>query len=225
MLYLNGQKLTPELAFTYFHNRTFKYGDGLFESVRIYKGLPLFWKEHQARLRRGMDLLGMEYIEDSFFQNIHRNIFQAIDDQKITNGRLRLHAFRRGAGTYLPVTNAVDVVMEIAALKTDFFSEPQITRLTDYREISLVKNKLSGLKTANALTYVLAAQHAQKKGWDDAVLFCGDQISETSSANIFFFSQKKLYTPSLKSGCLDGVMRKKILEVAQSLKLDVWEKS
>lgn len=224
MLFLNGQKLSQDLALQYFYNRSFKYGDGLFESIRIYRGMPLFWNAHRTRLQRGMDLLHMAYDVDHFFNDLHRDIFRAIDAQDISNGRLRIHVFRSGAGTYRPATNSIEVLIEIAALKTDFFHKPQSVKLTDYRGMSLVKNHLSGLKTANALTYILASQHAQSEGWDDAILFSGDQIAETSAANIFFFSQKKLYTPPLSSGCLAGVMREKILELAQSLKIDVDER-
>lgn len=203
-------------------NRAFKYGDGLFESTRVLNGRPILWKEHVQRLRAGMSALGLE-AEDDFEEKLSQDCLQLIEENGITEyGRLRLTVYRGGTGAYLPTDNHVNYLIEAYALKDNPGNNAAIS-LCDYTDWSLAANPLTGLKTLNALPYVLAARHARSQGFDDAVMYSGGKVSETSSANIFIVKNKRLLTPPLSACCLDGVMRKQIFAMCSELKVGIKE--
>jgi len=225
MLLLNGKWIeadAPELSLL---NRSFKYGDGLFESLRVFEGKLLFWEDHWARLARGMEVLHFSFDAEQFEQLLLEAIQTFLSQNYIQDhGRLRLHIYRAGGGAYLPIDNQPFYLLEGYSLKHDPFQISQEVKVTDYQELKLPFNALSGIKTANSLPYILAARYAQEQGFDDALLYHETFISEASSSNIFWVKNKKLFTPPLTHGCLDGVMRKQIIALCKGLKLPITEK-
>ncbi|MEZ4688366.1 MAG: aminotransferase class IV [Bacteroidia bacterium] len=95
--------------------------------------------------------------------------------------------------------------------------------MCDYSQWQLAPGPLSGLKTLNALPYIMAGRYARQKGYDDAVIFSNGKVSETSRANLFVIKNKKVLTPPLSSCCLNGVMRKQIFKVCFQLKVQIKE--
>lgn len=225
MLLLNGQWISqdaPELSLL---NRSFKYGDGLFETIRVFEGRPLFWEDHWARLKRGLKVLKFEFDEDVLKAVLEGALIDIIQKNEIEqHGRLRLHLYRAGAGAYAPIENRPFYLLEGYSLKDDPFAAQSLVSLTDYHELGLTFNALSGIKTANSLPYILASLHARKSGFDDALLYMGDWISEATSSNIFVVRNKKVLTPPLTHACLDGVMRKQIFQLCHELKIPIQEK-
>lgn len=225
MYSFNGQLFTLPQDGMPLASRSFKFGDGVFESIRVYRKRPLFLEDHWARLQMGMDALGIMY-ERNWQTNLTDWVYQLIEALAITShGKLRVQAFRKGEGTYLPQQDAVQFYLEGGSLKDDYYLSHAPMSLTTYRDWPLVPHPLMGCKTANSLPYIMAAKDAKARGFDEAVLFHLDgQLAEASSANVFYIYQKKLYTPPLSSGCLDGVMRKQVFGLAEEIKLPLIEK-
>ena len=226
MLILNGQLYeagAPELSLL---NRSFKYGDGLFESIRIYNGRALFLAAHLERLMKGMQRLQFEFDPETFAQTLQEEIGRIVEVNAMEqHGRIRLHVYRAGGGAFLPLDLKPYYLVEAYSLKTNYYKTPHPITLADFHEISLSGNPLSGIKTANSLPYVLGAISAQKKGFDEALMFHGNRVAETHQANIFMVKQRKVFTPSLKSGCLEGIMRGHIFRFCEELKLVCKEKN
>ena len=224
MILLNDipyQAGAPEVSLL---NRSFKYGDGLFESIRVYQGKALFVDDHIARLFEGMTALGFDFDNDQWKYRINEAITKAIQLNKIlAHGRLRLHIYRSGTGTYAPLDNRPFYLLEAYTIKDDYYdpANQSAIKLIDYKDVPLAYSQFSGFKTASCLPYIQAARHARAKGVDDVVLFNGRKVSETSSANIFCVKKRKIYTPSLKSACLNGIMRKQLISLCKKLKLSV----
>ncbi|WNJ19468.1 aminotransferase class IV [Pontibacter sp. G13] len=212
-------------------NRSFKFGDGLFETIRVYHHQPLFLRDHFQRLTDGMRALGFEFAEDLFLADVQRAIQTLMDQAQIgTHGRLRLSVFRDGQGAYGPLDDTPQFAIEGYSLKTDYYAAETSMSLTDYRELAVSENTISSFKTASALPYVLAARHARKEGFDEALLFTKNglgisHIAEGASTNLFLVTDRKITTPPLSTGCVSGIMRKQVIALAEQLKLPCSEKS
>ena len=225
MLIVNGKLVeagAPELTLL---NRSFKYGDGLFETLRVYNGKILLLDNHLTRLVKGMSILRFDFEPQFFLPKIQEELAKLLVVNQINeHGRIRLQVYRSGAGTYKPIEDEPFYLLEGYSLKTDYFAHNAPLSLTDYPDFPLSYNLLSGCKTSNALPYIMAATHARDTGFDEALLFHGKYIAEASSANLFIVHQQKIITPPLTDGGLNGVMRNQVLSLAARLKLVCQEK-
>ena len=177
------------------------------------------------RLTDGMIAFKYQFDPEEFIEKIHSSLERCLEINQITHhGKIRLQVYRSGEGAYMPLENKPFYLLEGYSLKTDYFNGTPPFSLCGFRDFNLHHSPYSRFKTCNSLPYVMAGIYAQEQNTDDAVLFSGDHISETSIANIFLVSNRKILTPPLDSGCLDGVMRKQILELAKSLKIPAVEK-
>jgi len=191
-------------------NRSFRYGDGLFETILWKDNKLRFWTDHFQRLTQSMNFLGME-IPEKFEALLLDSAKKIVLTNKITAlGRVRISVFRSGAGNYSPQSDAVLWVMSCEKYQAQFANEGLTLGLFD--KIKKPINSLSNIKSANGLLYVMAARFAKEQKWDDALIF-NDKglVCETSANNIFFVKDQKIITPPLSSGCLDGVFRKNLI--------------
>src|ERR1043166_5307355 len=94
-------------------NRAFRYGDALFETIRLMNGEILYFDKHLERLKRSMKVLGMEGHPDFSFQNLHLLIrhLDQVNELK-GNGRIRFEIFREDGGLYTPDSNNVSYLIE-----------------------------------------------------------------------------------------------------------------
>ena len=198
-------------------NRAFGYGDGLFETIRVFDGKIPFLKDHINRLRKGLSILKFnvpEHYSTAFFKD---------EIQQLTNGegnhRIRLTVFRSDGGFYAPRGNDPQFLIESQGLNNASFSlNTKGLLLGIFDELKLPMNRLSNLKTCNGLPYVLAGIFCQENSLDDCILFNSlGNIAESSNSNIFFVAGTELFTPSLSEACIEGTMRNLILEVAEIL--------
>lgn len=225
MLIVNGKALEAGSPETTLLNRAFKFGDGLFEEIRIYKGKALFVEAHVQRLMEGMDCLKFVYDKAAWSKEIRSTLARSIELNQIEkNGRIRLHVYRSGTGAFAPLSHQPFYLLEAYALKDNYFESQVQTSLVDYKEAFLAPGVLSRFYASNSLPITLSAIHARSEGFEEAVLFGPEGISMTSTGNIFVVKQKKLFTPGLDSACVDGIMRAQILSLCKGLKIPVQEK-
>src|SRR5690606_30964422 len=93
-----------------------------------------------------------------------------------------------------------------------------------YDELRIQYNQFSALKTLNALPYVMAGIYKNEQQLDEVLLLNSQgQICEGSSSNVFLIADNTLLTPPLSHGCVEGVMRKNILQIAGKMQLRVVE--
>ena len=226
MVILNGNVFedgAPEVSLL---NRSFKYGDGLFETMRVFKGKILFLEQHFLRLRHGMGILGLAYEPSLFFILLEKELYRAIElNGAEQQARLRLHVYRAGTGAYAPLDDSPYYLIEAYALKQDGLQQPYSVSLGFFPQLALGYTPLSACKTASALPYVLAARYAKTQGWDDALIMGVGGIAESSAANVFLIKNKRISTPPLTSGCLPGVMRGVVMQLAQQMRIPFQEKN
>ncbi len=207
-------------------NRSFHYGDGLFETIRVFNGKAVFLGYHLSRLTEGMKILQLQipqYFTTEYFQN---KITELIEKNNIKEGaRIRLTVFRNNGGYYSPTENEVSYTLESNALPNLYFSLNEDGLIVDlYTDIKKQINKLSIYKTCNSLLYIMAALWAKQNKLTDAlVLNDKGNIIESSHSNIFVVSNGVLYTPSLTDGCLAGIQRMQVINLALQNKIKVYE--
>lgn len=209
-------------------NRGHLYGDGLFESIRIYNGRPLNMNVHILRLIEGMSVLKMRlpnYFTTEFFtQRIQELIVKSNINQ---GGRVRLSIDRSSGGTYRPLTNEVRYLIEAYPIEDDeFVLNSKGLEIDLFSRIRKQNDTFANFKTKNGLLYVMGAIEAKEKDLDD--LLITDQrgnILESTNSNIFIVSNGVLYTPGLDEGCMGGTMRMTIVNLALENKIKVYESS
>lgn len=188
-----------------------RYGDSLFESLLyINKEIPLL-DYHLKRMRKSAHLLNLDFPST----NIRAVIEQLILKNDIkTNARVRLTLIRSKGDLYTPNTSEARFLVEVFPYEKDLFRPCE--NLGVYQEHKKGFSNLSNLKSGNALIYVMAKQALQHSVYDDLVLLQeGDIISEATSSNIFMFKGNNIFTPSLKTACVSGVMRSFVMEMLE----------
>lgn len=207
-------------------NRAFRYGDAVFESIRFAKGRICFLEKHLKRMLGTMKLLKME-IPDTFTAPYFEEQIQTLllANGIATSARVRLTVFRNDGGLYMPVSNGVGWVLEAHHMQDDdyAFSVKGLTVdiFQDYRK---PVHRLSNIKSGSALFYVLAAEHARANGLDDCVIINQTMnVVETTSSNLFAVKNGVLYTCPVGEGCVEGIMRSVIIELAAENRVAVYE--
>lgn len=222
---INGTLVPAEGPVIGLDNRAFHFGDGLFESLRIVNGRPCFVDPHWARLTTGAALLRITLPATVDRAGFERQILELVERTGIRNGRCRFTLFRSGGGQYRPQTNAGGYSIELAPMDEPHHTLNDQGLMVDlWPEMRKPINELSRHKTLNCQYYIMAALWGQERGLDDALLQNErGNIIESSSGNLFIVSNGVLYTPSLSDGCLGGVMRAQIINLALANGVKVYE--
>lgn len=225
----NGEIVTAsQLSSIAFSNRAFKYGDSLFETIRYSNKNILFLSEHLLRLKLSMPILKMkipQHFSFDYFLNKISDVIYANNLQD-KSARIRLTVFRTSSGNYYPESNEVDYLIETEELSNPLYLMPSNGLVVDiFKDIFKPINRLSNLKTGNALIYVLAAVNKDFLRLDDCLIINEKgNVCEATSSNIFAVKNNMLLTPPLSEGCVTGIMRKQILKIAEHEKMLAFEK-
>lgn len=207
-------------------NRAMKYGDGLFESIRIIDGRPKYLDFHFHRLQKGLAVLKIDFSQQ-MWNEIRICLTQLLIRNEIEKGgHLRLTVFRGGKGKYTPTDNSLEYCIEVSTLDNNQYQLNTKGLSIDLSEAVFTKSPFSNFKTLNSLPYVMASLEREEKGKDELILTNAEGgIVEASSSNIFLVMGKKIVTPSLSEGCLDGIMRRVVISKLCSMDYVVEERS
>lgn len=222
----NGNFILSDAPIVSANNRSFRYGDALFETIRLANYNPQFLNDHLQRLIAGMDVLKMEKNPNLNSIFLEHAILELAQKNNVTSdGRVRLTVYRNEGGLYAPSDNKVSFVIEVYPLEEKGYVLNQKGYTVDlYTEFKKAQNALSSIKSANSAIYVMAGIHKINNKLDECLLLNDKHhIIEGISSNIFAVKNGVLYTPPVGDGCVNGVMRKKIIEIAQANKIAVYE--
>lgn len=207
-------------------NRVFRYGDGLFDTIRVMDGQPLFLARHMQRLLDGMKFMKMN-IPASFNQIFfEQEINKVLDKNNLKEGaRVRIAVFRNDGGLYSPLSNDVSFIIEANPLENNFYEiNKKGLNIDVFDEQKKSLNKISAIKTSSCLPLVLAGIFRQEKNLDDCIILNEmGSIAEATSSNIFIVYNGVFYTPSLNQGCIPGIMRQFIIEMLRKGGTEVQE--
>lgn len=213
----NGQLLPADSKLFGADNRAFRYGDGLFESIRLVDGKLMFFKYHMERLFKGMELLHFKIHKAFNPEFLASEIFASLKSNKLyKNARIRLSVFRSEGGLYTPEKNTCAYLIETFELPDSAYVAEKGLIVDVFTGMTKDFSALSALKTMSALPYVMAGVFKLEQGVDECVILnAHGRVVECISSNIFLVKEDKVYTPEIAEGCIDGVMRKVVLELLQ----------
>ena len=189
--------------------RLAQYGDGIFESIRVENGKMPFFKYHLERIKASASTLKFEVAEDvwSLWEG---QLMRLVREWKATR-RLKLILARTGPGRYTPENREGILLLTFEPLEDLKQSHAGIALAMDKSEFHV--NSLGNHKSCSALPHVLAGMRSASKGQTQALQHHMSRgVIEAQSSNIFIRKDNQLITPHLASGCLDGVMRKVVLD-------------
>lgn len=221
---INGEFVSNEKPVFSSQNRAFRYGDGVFESMRAIGTSVPFLNSHFSRLISGAQFLEIELPESFSLDFIAKQIKHLINANKHFNGaKIRIAVYRKEGGTFFPLSNKAEYYIESEPLDTPNYQiNPKGLVIDIYPDLAKPNSTFNPFKTIPSQLYVKAALYAQSNKLDDCLLINEkSQIVEASSSNIFLFSNNHLVTPSLSEGCLPGVMRMNIIQLAKKEKIEV----
>ena len=224
LVFLNGEFVPEDRAVVSVFDRSFLYGDGLFETMCIANGKPFRWAQHMERLRSGADFLGIKIPLGG--QALEKFAAELIAKNQMPNALLRL-TLSRGVGlrgyspkgadkptlvmTLHPAPEAAGIGSAGWKLITASFRLP-------------AGETLSHFKTANKLAQVLARAEADAVGADESLLLNTDGfVVEGASSNLFWVQSGAVCTPPMTSGVLAGVTRATVIELCHELALPARE--
>ncbi|CAM4325042.1 aminotransferase class IV [Zobellia nedashkovskayae] len=217
MVNYNGNLLEENTQFLDHQNRGLRYGDALFETMRMVNGKLFFWEDHYLRLMASMRVLRMEIPMDFTMEFLESKISETVEANNLTNSqaRIRFTVFREKGGLYLPTTNEISYCIEALPLEAPFYVLAE-----DAYEVELFKDfyvnadMLSTLKTNNKVINVVGSIFAKENDYQNCLLLnSSKQVIEALNGNIFLVKNGVIKTPPLKDGCLNGIIRKKLIDI------------
>jgi branched-subunit amino acid aminotransferase/4-amino-4-deoxychorismate lyase len=222
----NGELISANVPVFAVDNRAFRYGDGLFESIRIIDGEMPLYDLHYPRLVHACEMLKLELDKKFNATYFKKEILKIAKTKGLTkNARARLSIFRTAGGYYLPKSSRAEFIIEIRPLTEKGFElNDKGFKIDLYADVEKPISKLSSFKTCNALIYVLAALHRQENNLDDCMLInLKSRIVESIDSNIFIVKDGIVHTPPLVEGCVAGVMRDYVLQLMAKLNIEFVE--
>ncbi len=206
--FINGQ-LTTSTSISY-HDRGFRFGDGLFETINVTNSQPYLLTYHLERLAEGLEILKIK----ADLSVIKERILKIISHNHHQNGMVRI-IVSRGIGSigYLPHNCSSPTVIIETVNSNHIIRDPVKICVSNIEKIS-PKALPTSIKLLQGLNSTLAKMDAQERGYFEGILLNQHQhVCEVSSGNIFWAKDGKVYTPDIKCGIVRGVMRRRIIEM------------
>jgi branched-chain amino acid aminotransferase len=186
-------------------------GWGLFTTLRVFDGRPFAFERHWRRLSRDAERTRVPFSLDP--QKLRADVLDVIRGNQVREGAVRIYIIWNRTGMWHSdeSLSEVDVVITSAALP----NYPEVVRL-DLREHGRhAASPLAGVKVISWLNNVWNAREAKLRGFDEVVLLNErGEVAECTAANVFAVRAGEVVTPPLTSGCLAGITREVLLEIA-----------
>jgi len=222
MVNFNGKLVELSEANISINNRGYKYGDALFETMRVVNNKVLFLEDHYFRLMSSMRILRidipmnytMEFFEEEILKTVEVNNFEN------NSARIRLNIDRGEGGKYLPNNNALATFNIVAETLVDLFYKVhpfENYKVDLYKDFYIAPGLLSGLKTNNKAIQVTGSIYAKENSFNNClVVNTNKSIIEALNGNLFLVKDNHIKTPPLEDGCLKGIMRLQVLKTLQN---------
>ncbi|WP_440881383.1 aminotransferase class IV [Tenacibaculum sp. C7A-26P2] len=213
MVNLNGSIIPSKEVKLGSENRAFKYGDGIFETIKIQNNKIIFFEDHYFRLMASMRMLRMKipmrFTLEFLQEEILKTVKQITKESAIY--RVRLTVYRKDGGLYLPNTNEVDYLIDVIPVNSVSKNTYKVDLYKDFYNYS---GLLSTVKTTNRMINTLASVFADENDLDSCIILNENKrVVEATNGNIFIVTGTTIKTPPLTEGCIKGVIRKKIIEI------------
>lgn len=221
MINLNGSLLPDTEKGISIENRGYKYGDALFETLKVVHGKILFWEDHYFRLMSSMRILRMEIPMNFTMEFLEAEILKTVEANQLSKAtsRVRLNVHRQDGGKYLPHTHHIDYNIIAEPLASDFYALSDEKYTVDlYKDFFVAPGLLSTIKSNNKIIHILGNIYAKENKFDNCLLLnTNKNIVEGLNGNLFLVKDNVIKTPPLEDGCLKGIMRKQVMELISTM--------
>jgi branched-chain amino acid aminotransferase len=222
MLYCchNGEFFNVDAPLVSINNSGYKYGDAVFETMKVSHGNILHLQLHLERLELSLRMLGIKLPAGGKLDRIIRNILELCSKNNcINSARVRLEVYRRDHNEAGYSIESVPLDYQV----DEWNQEGLIIGLFPYCRKST--DAFSNLKTSNFLPYVLAANYAKEHHLDDClVLNSENNLADSSKANLFLIKGEEIHTPALHQGCVNGIIRRYLIDNLKRVKYSIHQK-
>ena len=233
LINLNGRIIPLAEANVSVFDRSFLYGDSLYEVVRTYEGKPFRLREHLERMEKSAVLCSMKFSQS--IDEYHREILRSIDAYRAQPGRASEDVYVRivvsrgsgkigfGLGNLETPTLYVIIVEPISMFPNKPFSQGTKLQIS-----SRIRNSPKALdpamKSGNYLNSLLAYLSAADSGFDDALMVDHQGfLTEGTTYNLFYVNRGIIATAPLDVGILDGITRRAVIDLSVELGIPVRE--
>ncbi|MCY7421305.1 MAG: aminotransferase class IV [Chitinophagaceae bacterium] len=225
---VNGKILKEEAICISPNNRSFRYGDGFFETIKVVNQKINLKDYHFARLFSSLPLLGFDQpanLSPGYFENLIEQLVIKNNHQKLA--RVRITIYRGDGGVYDQVSHYPNHLIQSWPLQTSINQLNENGLVTDvYTRARKVCDEFSFVKSNNYLCYAMAALWAKSEKLNDCLLTNPyNFIADSTIANVFIVHDGIIKTPPLSDGPVSGVTRKYLIEHLPSIGMPCVETS
>lgn len=213
IIYANG-KYTSQKKLTFdISDRGLLLGDGVFDTMLYQNNELTYYNDHYKRLKTAAKLLSFNFnLTNEQLKNIITNL---IKKNNFQNKQIAIRTnITRGVskrGLDFDKSHKVGIYIKLNLIPKSLFMKSIKLDIANIRRNST--SPISQNKTLNYLDNVIEKNRAAKNGYEDAIfLNINEKVSCTTTSNIFYVQKNKIYTPPLKDGVLNGVMREQFLK-------------
>ena len=202
------------------NNRGFLFGDSVFETIKVLDNKVLFLEDHYFRLMASMRICRMEIPMNFTMEYFESQILNLITIFSDSNSyRVRFSVYRDSEGFYLPKSRNVQFVVTASPLNSALYSfGNELYEVELYKDFYVSKQLLSTLKTNNKMLQITGSIFAEENDYDNCLVLNDEKnVVEALQSNIFMKMGNIVITPPISDGCLNGIMRKQILEILKKI--------
>lgn len=212
-LWCNGQWLEASGIRLSSTDRGVTLGLGLFETLLALDGEPVFTGRHLARLHGSCERLGW----DPELPEIREIMVELLQRNALTTGRARIRlTLTGGSGPLHELALGADHALWLTATPAAPTRPTTTANLSPWRRNE--HSPLAGMKCAAYAENLVALEHAARLGFEETVMpNLAGHLCEAATANLFLVKDGRLLTPTLASGCLPGITRAVVIELAETL--------
>lgn len=202
-------------------DRGLMHGLGLFETMLAVDGRPVFVERHHGRIVESCRRLGW----DPGLPDLRQTIIELIHANELATGRARIRlAVTAGSGRVQDLSLGVDHVVWMTAVAA--VEPPRTTTANLAPWTRNERSALAGLKAASYAENLIALEHADRLGFEETIfLNTAGHVCEAATANVFIVRGGQVFTPPLDSGCLPGITRSVVIEIAANLGISCSERA
>ena len=201
-------------------NRGFLFGDSVFETIKVLDSKVLFLEDHYFRLMASMRICRMEIPMNftmEYFESQILNLIAALSDSN--SFRVRFSVYRVAEGFYLPKSREVQFIVTASSLDSELYTiGKESYEIELYKDFYVSKQLLSTLKTNNKMLQITGSIFADENGYDNCLVLNDEKnVVEALQSNLFMKTGNIVVTPPVSDGCLNGIMRKQVLEILKKI--------
>jgi len=195
-------------------DRGLQFGDGVFETIRVHQGKPVWWQQHMDRLLDGCRRLHFADMPD--VDTLRQEVTKLLADTITGTLKIIITRGNSSSGYAAPADIVPNRILILTPGLRHLSKTEQGIVLGVCEQPVTGSQQLSGIKHLNRLEQVLARTECQSKGWDEGLMLDDrNRIIEGSMSNLFVWQQNNLLTPQLEQTGIKGICRERVLSLAE----------